>query len=299
MILAGIELGGTKTIAALGDAGGNIIESVRFETTSPDKLIDRVCNYLVLKSSSLGPICGVGVGAFGPVVVNPRASNYGRLLKTNKSGWSGFDLAGSLAHRLPVPLALVTDVAAAGIAEARLGHLRGIELGLYLTIGTGIGGALLHNGQPLPALLHPEMGHLPLRRHPDDATPSACTFHSDCAEGLAAGPAIMARCGAWLSHFPPDGPEYHLVADYVGQLLASFQLSVSPQRIVIGGGVAQAAGLMDLIGKAMQTHLGGYVECDFHDPDFLVSPKLGGDAGVTGALLAAAAAADNEKRDWM
>lgn len=291
-IIAGIELGGTKTIAALGDADGRLIESARFATIAPQELIPLVCDYLLARSRELGSIGGIGVGAFGPVVVDPKSAQYGHLLETNKAGWSGFDLAGAIRERIAAPMSLVTDVAAAGMGEARFGNLRGIDFGMYLTVGTGIGGALLHDGMPLPALLHPELGHLPLVRQAGDLAPSTCSFHANCAEGLAAGPAIEARFGQSLSAFPSGGAEHRLVADYLGQLLASLQLAVSPQRIVIGGGVSQAAGLLALVRAAMKRHVGSYIDCDLDDPAFLVAPRLGGEAGVIGALVAGSTASE-------
>lgn len=290
-LLAGIELGGTKTIAAIGDERGTVIESARFVTGAPEQLIDQVCDFIVSKSKEFGRIAGLGVGAFGPIVTDQKSDQFGKLLATNKPGWSGFDLAGTIQDRLEVPMSLVTDVGAAGMGEARFGNLRGIDVGMYLTVGTGIGGALLHQGLPLPALLHPEIGHLPLVRQAGDLAPSTCSFHANCAEGLAAGPAIQARFGQPLSAFPSDGTEHHLVADYIGQLLASLQLAISPQRVVIGGGVSQAAGLLDLIRAAMKRHIGSYIDRDLDDLAFLAPPRLGGEAGVIGALVAGGMAA--------
>lgn len=290
-LIAGVELGGTKTIAALGDGDGKVIESARFATTAPEELLPRVCDYFLARSRELGPIAGLGIGAFGPVVVDPMAEDFGRLLATNKPGWSNFDLVGAFRQRLEVPVSLVTDVAAAGIGEARYGNLRGLGFGLYITIGTGIGGALLHDGMPLPAALHPELGHLRLERQNGDLAPSTCSFHANCAEGLVAGPAIEARFGQPLSAFPAGGPEYSLVADYLGQFLASLQLAASPQRIVLGGGVSQAEGLLDMIRDAMRRHAGTYIARGIDDPNFLLLPGLGGDAGVIGALAVGAMAA--------
>lgn len=287
-LVGGIELGGTKTIVAIGNAEGKVLGRARFPTTEPDALVGEIANFFMQQASSIGEIAALGVGAFGPIVVDPEADNYGTLLGTNKAGWSGFDLAGALASQLRIPLQLVTDVAAAGIGEARKGSLRGVDLGLYLTIGTGIGGALIHKGHTLPALLHPEMGHLPLIRHDGDRAPSTCKFHANCAEGLAAGPAIIARFGQPLSGFPPEGPEHLMVADYIGQLLASLQLACSPQRIVVGGGVAQAAGLLDQALISMLRHMGSYNDSKLDQPGFLVAPELAGDAGVVGAMFAAA-----------
>ncbi|NCA02804.1 MAG: ROK family protein [Sphingomonadaceae bacterium] len=202
-LFGGIELGGTKVVAAIGRADGTLVSSRTLPTTTPHQVIDALIGYF---QDQPMPIKGLGVGAFGPVVVDHTKPDYGFLLETNKPGWSGFDLAGGLAEGLDVPIRLMTDVAAAGFGEAQFGALRDVDLGVYLTIGTGIGGAILHKGVPLPAMLHPEMGHIPLERHPADTMASACRFHANCAEGLAAGPAILARFGQSLTGFAVISP---------------------------------------------------------------------------------------------
>jgi fructokinase len=165
--------------------------------------------------------------------------------------------------------------------------LRNTELGVYLTVGTGIGGAIICNGQPLPALLHPEIGHIALQRHSADTAPSSCRFHPHCAEGLAAGPAIMDRFGQSLSHFPSGSPEHDLIADYLGQLCANLVLTLSPQRIVLGGGVGKTPGLIPAAHEAMLHHLGGYAPDAVASDQFICAPNLGHDAGIIGSLCVA------------
>lgn len=286
-LYGGIELGGTKTLIAVGDADGRMFARATLPTTTPDELLPQIAAFFADHSAD-HDLAGLGVGAFGPIVIDPAAENYGRLLETNKPGWSGFDLVGALRRICTAPITLVTDVAAAGLAEARLGALHGVGLGIYLTVGTGIGGAILHHGQVLPALLHPEMGHLPIQAHPDDPAGSICRFHGNCAEGLAAGPAIMGRFGASLSHFAPGGREHQLIADYLGQLCATLVLAISPQRIVIGGGVGKTPGLIDAVHAAMLRQLGDYAGRSAAYAGFLRAPALEQDAGIVGALCCGA-----------
>ena len=283
-LVGGIELGGTKTLAAIGYDNGTIVERTSLPTVAPEILVPQIAAFFRTHSDALGPIAALGVGAFGPIVIDRNAPNYGRLLQSNKPGWSGFDLASALRSSFGLHPHIVTDVAAAGIAEAALGALIGADIGIYLTVGTGIGGAIMCHGRPLPALLHPEMGHITLQRIRDDAVSSTCRFHSGCAEGLAAGPAIIARFGQSLSHFPPEGMEHALIADYLGQLCANLVLTLSPQRIVLGGGVAKTPRLIAAIHAAMLVHLGGYAPKPIESAHFLCPPMLGQDAGITGAL---------------
>lgn len=290
-----IELGGTKTLVAIGDGQGAIVRRATLPTTAPAALLPAIAAFLADTPAGI-PLAGIGVGAFGPIVVDPMAPDFGRLLETNKPGWSGFDLASALRTVCAAPIALVTDVAAAGVGEARLGALKGVGLGVYLTVGTGIGGAILCRGELLPAQLHPEMGHVPMQRVPGDSFESLCRFHGNCAEGLVAGPSIMARFGESLSHFAADGPEQALVADYLGQLCATLVFVLSPQRIVIGGGVGKAPELIPAIHAAMLRHLGGYAGSGTTVAGFLCEPALGQDAGIIGALCCALLARGHEWR---
>lgn len=286
-IYGGIEFGGTKTVVAVGYATGEVLASDTFPTDKPAALTQRVHLFFSSQERWTGVLAGIGVGAFGPVSIKHGDQHYGHILETNKPGWSGFNLAGKLAENLPVPQALITDVAAAGVGEAQNGALRDIQTGVYLTIGTGIGGAIMYRGEPLSGLMHPEIGHLPIQRQEGDTFQSICRFHDSCAEGLASGPAIMARFGKPLNAFAADSEEVALIGDYLGQLLASIVLMISPERIVLGGGVSQCAGLLEQARQTMQARLNGYAPIGVMAEDFLVPPELGTHSGIVGALVAA------------
>lgn len=283
--VGGIELGGTKIILAVGRSDGQILTRATLPTRDPAFVIPEACAFFRDCGHDLA---GLGVGAFGPIIIDPTAPGHGRLLETNKPGWSGFDLLGALTTELGLPVRLVTDVGAAALAEARLGALRGAGLGIYLTVGTGIGGAIVAHGQSLPAMLHPEMGHIALHRRAGDAAASVCQFHADCAEGLAAGPAVLRRFGQPLSHFAAGSEQHLLIADYLGQLCANLVLTLSPHRIVLGGGVAKTQGLIEEVHRALLSHLGGYAVSGIDAAGFLCAPALGEDAGIVGALLCSA-----------
>jgi fructokinase len=287
-LLGAIELGGTKINAAVGYAGGRILARARIPTGEPVATMAAVRAFFRDEAQARGPVAALGIGAFGPVVINRKDAAYGRLLPNPKPGWSGFDLLAALDGAADGPVSLTTDVGAAGVGEAAAGALSGVDCGVYLTIGTGIGAAIIVNGRPIPALLHPEMGHFHLKMRADDPGRCVCPFHGSCAEGLIAGPAIMARYGTSLDAFAPDGPEMALVGDYAGQLLAAVVLAVSPQRIVFGGGVSKAAGVHEAARKGMLAALNGYVGHGLDRPDFISPPSLGDDAGLTGGLVLAA-----------
>ncbi len=286
-LFGAVELGGTKINVVAGFAPDRIVARAQVPTTGPEETMAAVLAFFAGVQTKHGPLAGLGAGAFGPVAINPRDPGYGRLCPNPKPGWSGFDLLGALRRIASCPVALATDVGAAGVGEARAGALRGLDSGVYLTVGTGIGAAIIVRGAPIPTLLHQEFGHLPLRRHPDDHAPSRCPFHDGCAEGLAAGPAIAARFGRPLSAFAPDGPEMAMIADYIGQLCASIHLAVSPMRIVFGGGVSKTPGLHRAATAAMLKHLNGYALHGVDPATYIVPPDLGDDSGVVGALALA------------
>ncbi len=246
-------------------------------------------------AAEFGALAALGVASFGPVGVRRDRPGWGRILATPKSGWSQTDLAGPLGAALGCPVALDTDVNGAALAEHRYGAGRGVDNLVYITVGTGLGGGVLVDGAPIHGMLHPEIGHLRPRRHPDDlAFPGCCPFHGDCFEGVASGTAIAERCGAPLGELPPDHPIWEIEADYLAQLCAALVLAVSPERIVLGGGVMQQLILFPLIRVRLGHWLGSYPDIVARaaaSPDFIAAPGLGGQAGIVGAMLLAGAIA--------
>jgi fructokinase len=229
------------------------------------------------------------------VELDAASARFGFIGHTPKAGWSGTDIAGSLAREFRCPIGFDTDVNAAALAEHKWGAARDVENLVYLTIGTGIGGGVMVDGVPIHGLLHPEIGHIYLRRHPLDLEfRGVCPFHGDCAEGVASGPAILARTGAPLLELDETHPQWEIEADYLGQLCSQLVVAVSPRRIVMGGGVMSQPRLLPLIRPRLRHWLGGYIDRHeiLNDTDrYVVAPELGDNAGVLGALLLAMEAA--------
>lgn len=281
--VGGVEMGGTKIRVARGTAAGAIEECETFPTAGPEESLARIRAFFAAGP----PVAAIGVGAFGPVGVNPDGAGFGRMGATPKPGWADFDLVGAMAAT-GAPIMLDTDVNAAGRGEAALGVLAGIGCGVYLTVGTGIGGGLILGGRPVNGAAHPEMGHVALVREADDNVPSVCSHHPSCAEGLASGPAIQRRFGVRLSQLRDDHPGIKLIAHYLGQLVANLTLTVAPHRIVIGGGVSKTPGLHRRVHDAALRALNGYALYPaIESPDFVVAPVLGEDSGLIGVLLMA------------
>ncbi len=285
--LAAVEAGGTKINVAIGTSPADIIASARIETTTPEETIGKIIEFFEFHRRAIGAF---GVASFGPVRIDRQAPDWGRLLTTPKKGWSGSSFVAPLIERFGLPVNLDTDVNAAAVAEHRLGALRGVRSGAYLTVGTGIGGGLILDGRPVHGVMHPEIGHIRVQRVApnDDLWPGTCPYHGDCLEGLASGPAIIQRWGASLSRLPGDHPAHGLIADYLGQACATLALMFSVGRIVIGGGVSHTPGLHSSIADRMRYWLGGYLTDEAVNSDsFIVGPQLKDNAGLAGAMLLA------------
>ena len=298
-LYAAVEAGGTKVIAALMHADGRVVERTRVATRDPAGTLGETRDFLEAAAGRHGRPVALGIASFGPIDLDPRSPRHGWITSTPKPGWrdTPLDTLWPAAWRkadAPPPIAIDTDVNAAALAEQQRGAGRGCDTLAYITVGTGIGVGVVAHGRPLHGLLHPEAGHLWPRRHPEDAFAGTCPFHADCFEGLASGPAILARCGASLDALPATHPMWRIEADYLGQLAAQILLLVSPQRLVVGGGVMQQAALFPALRERLRHWLGGYVQHAAVDADidgFVVPPGLGNDAGLVGALLLALQAA--------
>jgi fructokinase len=290
MVFAGIETGGSKILARAVDADGRVLADGRWSTTSPQAAFEDLAEFIAGSIPAGQSLAAIGIAAFGPLVRDERSPDYGRVLNTPKSGWTGSNLRARLAGRLGVPVAIDTDVNAAARAEWQLGAGRGVRSLAYVTVGTGIGGGLVVDGRPLEGALHPEIGHVRLARREDDQLRSVCPFHENCVEGLAAWPAIARRLQS--SQALEDDPEVlDLVAHYLGELAATLVLSWSPQRIVWGGGVMSTPRLLGHLRVALDEAIAGYgVGEAVAAPDFLALAALAS-PGLEGALLLARSAA--------
>jgi fructokinase len=290
-----IEGGGTKFVCAVAEAPDRILDRMTVPTTDARTTLAACVDFFVAAENTRGPIAAFGFGCFGPIELAPDAGGFGRLLSTPKAGWSGTDVLAPLRSAFAAPIALDTDVGAAALAEWRIGAGRGVGSLAYVTVGTGIGGAVVPHDPAVRRLMHAEMGHLRASRDSRDAGFSGvCPFHRDCIEGLASGTAIRARWGCDLEALPADHAGPFVIAGYLGQLTASIALLASVERIVLGGGVMSNEALLPLVSAAMLEYLNGYLP-PLVDPErasrYLCAPELGRDSGIAGAVLLAMQAA--------
>ena len=295
-IYGGIEAGGTKFVCAVGTGPDDLQAETQFPTTRPDETIGRAVDFFKAQPIELAAI---GIAAFGPVDLDPASPTYGHITTTPKPGWTQANLAGRISRALGVPVGFDTDVNGAALGEHRWGAAQGLDTFLYLTIGTGIGGGGMLGGNLMHGLIHPEMGHMRLPHDWDaDPFPGICPYHGDCLEGMAAGPAIQARWGQPAQTLPDDHPAWPLQAHYLALALANLICTLSPQRIILGGGVMNVPQLFPLVRREVQDLLNGYVQApeilDQIDC-YIVPPGLASRAGVLGALALAEAAASTQQ----
>jgi fructokinase len=293
-VYGGIEAGGTKFVCAVGTGPEDVRAETRFATTTPEETIGRASAFMQEQAEPVG-LRAIGIASFGPVDPNPRSARYGFITTTPKRGWADTDLAGEVGRALGLPVGFDTDVNGAALGEHRWGAAQGLDTFIYLTIGTGIGGGGMVNGQLMHGLIHPEMGHIRLPRDREgDPFPGICPYHGDCLEGLASGPALEARWGQAAETLPVDHPAWRLQARILGLALTNFICTLSPQRIILGGGVMAQRQLFPLVREQVQLLLNNYVQAPeiIHQiDDYIVPPALGGRAGVLGALALAEMAA--------
>lgn len=295
MLIAAIEAGGTKFVLGIleGDPGKgapSILAKARVPTGEPESTVDAAAAWFREAFSGPGRASALGVASFGPLSGRFGQPSWGRIGPTPKPGWAGFDLAGALRARLGLEASMDTDVNAAALAEGLWGASRGLSDHVYVTVGTGIGGGVVSNGALLHGAGHPETGHVPVPREPDDDYPGRCPFHGPCLEGMASGPAVAERWGAPAETLPPDHPAWDLEARYLASGFLPLVHVLATERIVLGGGLGSAPGLAQRVRAHLSRRLAGYTP-RLDEPGamdaFVVPPGLGGDAGLLGAAALA------------
>ncbi|MEP7311362.1 MAG: ROK family protein [Pseudomonadota bacterium] len=290
-LVGAIEGGGTKFVCAVGTSPAQILDRVLIPTSDATTTLAACLQFFARMSQEHGPIAAVGVACFGPLQLDTDSPDYGCMQATPKPGWSNAPIVAPLREALEVPILLDTDVGAAATGEWRLGAGRGAGSLAYVTVGTGIGGAVVPAMDARQRLMHAEMGHLRVRRDPRDSDfPGICPFHGDCLEGVACGPAIHARWGCDLSSLPQEHPGRSIIAGYLGQLASSIALLHAVRRIVFGGGVMAEDSLLQRIRLATHEQLNGYLQplrSLQQVTECLSPPLLGEHSAVAGGLLRA------------
>lgn len=282
--IGALEAGGTKMVLAVYTLEGEELERLTLPTLTPQQTMPQMVDFF--RSHAVDAL---GVGSFGPLDLDPRSPTYGAITSTPKLPWRGYPLLRELLGGRDIPAAIDTDVNAAVLSEVVRGAAQGLDSAVYVTVGTGIGGGVYVNGATVRGLMHPELGHMLVKPHPDDPNPrGVCPYHASCLEGLAAGPAIAARVGGDARELPDGHPTFDIEAYYLAQMCANLVLTLSPQRILLGGGVMQRAVLFDKVRRQTAALLNGYVNqpaITERIEDYIVPPALFPVSGLVGAYL--------------
>jgi len=285
-LFAGLEGGGRKFVCAVAARPDDIRAEASIPTTTPEETIGKAISFF----KEHEPFAALGIATFGPCDLNPHSPTYGYITSTPKAGWENIDLLGTFRRAFAVPVAFDTDVNLAALGERKWGAGKGLDAVVYLTVGTGIGGGGVINGRMMRGLIHPEMGHIRVPRVSNDTFAGNCPYHGDCLQGLAAGPAIEARWGKPAEELPLDHPAWGLEASYLALAINDLICVLSPQRIILGGGVMHQRHLFPLIRREVKGLLNGYIQSPSileRVEEFIVPPGLGDRSGVLGAVVLA------------
>jgi len=311
----GIEIGGTKLQLGVGAGDGGPLAALERRDVAIDQGAEGIRRHIAEMGRELlrrYPVEAIGVGFGGPV-----DAEQGRTIKSHHvEGWTDFPLAAWCRETLDCPTLLANDADMAGLAEARFGAGRGHRVVFYITVGTGIGGALVIDGEVYPgsAGIAAELGHL--------RPGLQCREPIENLESLAAGWGIAARAQARLRE-PPDaatadaaaellsrcgGRVDHLTTKMVadaaaaGNRLAEEVLAESlralgwgiaqmitllaPSVVIIGGGVSLAG--EERFFAPVREHVRRYVFPPLGDTFSIVPAQLGEEVVVHGVLALAA-----------
>jgi len=281
MLLGALEAGGTKMVMAIGNEKGEILEQLSIPTELPAVTVKNIIEYFKNK-----PIEALGIGSFGPVDLSRNSRTYGYITSTPKLAWANYDMLGTIKNELNLPVGFDTDVNASALGEATWGSMKGLNSGIYITIGTGIGVGVYMNGDLLHGMLHPEAGHILLSRHPKDNYEGICPYHTNCFESLASGPSIEKRWHKKAQELKENSEVWELEAFYIAQALVNYILTLSPHKIVLGGGVMHQEQLFPLIRKQVALLLNGYIKTKELDNlnQYIVPASLNDNQGIMGCL---------------
>jgi len=281
MRLGGLEARGSKMICAVGTEDGVLLDQTIIPTRGPKETMEDVIAYFRDKE-----IEALGIASFGPVDIHKDSDTYGYILDTPKEAWQHFNLLGTIRDALQVPVELETDMNGACLGELTFGCAKGLDSVVYVSIGTGIGAGIAVNGQLLHGMIHPEAGHMLLRRHTRDGYEGSCPFHATCFEGLASGPAIAERWGRPAEELHNNATVWEMESHYIAQAMVNLILIMSPRVIILGGGVMKNEALFPMIRKRVKKILNGYLDRDeMRDLDkYIVPASLKGNQGVLGCI---------------
>ena len=277
LLVGGAELGGTKCVLAVAESPTAIVKRIEISTETPEKTLKNIFGFF-----SNYKLHSIGIGTFGPIIIDRESKDYGLLISESKKGWKGTNLFTEFKNNFDIPINIDTDVNTAAIGEYNYGAGKSCQTLVYVTIGTGIGGGVLVSGKPHTGNFHLEMGHMQVP-NPDNFK-GICRIHGDCWEGLASGPSMEARWGVSPSELPESHKAWEKEAEVLASGIVSIIANHSPDRIILGGGVMKQKHLFTVIRSKVAEIWNDYTPL-VSPSELIVEPGLGSDSGITGALV--------------
>ena len=293
MLFGALEAGGTKMLCAIGNENGEILEQKSIPTTTPEETMPAILEYFKDKE-----IASIGIACFGPIDLNKNSETYGYITSTPKIPWRNYNIVGAVKDALKIPVGFDTDVNGSLLGEVTWGCAKGLTDAVYFTIGTGVGAGIMTNGKMLHGMLHPEAGHVKMVPRSGDTYKGKCPYHGTCFEGMAAGPAIEERWGAKAVQLADREEVWDLESYYIAQALMGIVLTLSPQKIILGGGVMHQKQLFSMIREKMLKELNGYIQAkELTDIDnYIVPASLNDDQGIMGCIKLAMNSLEEENK---
>ena len=293
MLFGALEAGGTKMVCAIGNENGEILEQKSIPTTTPEETMPAILEYFKDKE-----IASIGIACFGPIDLNKNSETYGYITSTPKIPWRNYNIVGAVKDALKIPVGFDTDVNGSLLGEVTWGCAKGLTDAVYFTIGTGVGAGIMTNGKMLHGMLHPEAGHVKMVPRSGDTYKGKCPYHGTCFEGMAAGPAIEERWGAKAVQLADREEVWDLESYYIAQALMGIVLTLSPQKIILGGGVMHQKQLFSMIREKMLKELNGYIQAkELTDIDnYIVPASLNDDQGILGCIKLAMNSLEEENK---
>ena len=293
MLFGALEAGGTKMVCAIGNENGEILEQKSIPTTTPEETMPAILEYFKDKE-----IASIGIACFGPIDLNKNSETYGYITSTPKIPWRNYNIVGAVKDALKIPVGFDTDVNGSLLGEVTWGCAKGLTDAVYFTIGTGVGAGIMTNGKMLHGMLHPEAGHVKMVPRSGDTYKGKCPYHGTCFEGMAAGPAIEERWGAKAVQLADREEVWDLESYYIAQALMGIVLTLSPQKIILGGGVMLQKQLFSMIREKMLKELNGYIQAkELADIDnYIVPASLNDDQGIMGCIKLAMNSLEEENK---
>lgn len=290
MLYGAIEAGGTKFVCAVGNKEYKTLDKISIETTNPEETLEQVIYFF---NKYKAEISSIGIGSFGPIDSDINSDKYGFITNTPKLLWKDFDFLGTLKSVFNTPMYWTTDVNASANGEYHFGHGEDLSSIVYVTIGTGVGGGAIQNGEFIGGASHPEMGHMIVHPHSSAEKSGNCPYHDFCLEGLASGPAIEHRTGVKGKDLDTNSIEWDIEAYYIAQAVYNITYTLRPERVILGGGVMNKELLLEKVQNQYQELAGNYLDID-DIKTYIVMPKLGDEAALKGCYKLAEKAENNE-----